>query len=125
MYSNINSYRHKHIYIKEMLSNGLIDFIAIAESKLDSSFPMDQFRIKNYELYRQDYTSKSGGIIVHLRDDIPQRRVEYAKVNCDGFESICIEVTVGSSKSVITSFYKHPRVKHDSFKLYFSKVHPI
>ena len=122
MYNNINSYRHKHISIKEMLSNGLIDFIAIAESKLDSSFPTAQFRIQNFEIYRQDFTSNSGGILIHLREDIPQRRIEYAEVTCDGFESICIEVTLGGTKSVITSFYKHPHVKHELFKLCFSKV---
>ena len=122
MYNNINSYRHKHISIKELLSNGSFDFIAIAESKLDSSFPKDQFRIENFECYRQDFTSNSGGLLVYLRDDIPHRRLESAEVNGNGFESICMEVTIGNTKSVITSIYKHPRVTHANFKIYFSKL---
>ena len=44
------------------------------------------------------------------------------EVNSDGFESICIEVNIGKTKTVITSIYKHPYVKFDFFKLCFSKI---
>ena len=122
MYNNINSYRHKHAAINDVLVGHMVDFIAIAETKLDASFPSDLYRVKNFELYRQDNTSKSGGLLVHVRDDIPQRRLPPAEVNSNGFESICIELTIGNNKTVITSFYKHPSVKNDAFKKHFSQI---
>ena len=122
MYNNVNSYRHKHTALHDILSNHIVDFLAIAETKLDISFPSDLYRVKDYEIYRQDFTSKSGGLLVHVRDDIPQRRLPLAEVNCPGFESICIEIAIGTKKSVITSFYKHPSVKNDFFMCCFSKI---
>ena len=108
MYNNVNSYRNKHTVVHDMLTKNIIDFLAIAETKLDDSFPSDLYRVKGFELYRQDFTSKSGGLLVHVRDDIPQRRLPLAEVNSDGFESICIEITIGNKKTIITSIYKHP-----------------
>ena len=122
MYNNINSYRHKHISIMELLNRGLVDYIAIAESKLSLDFPIAQFSSKNYEHYRQDFTLTSGGLLVHLREDIPQCRIPHAEINAHGFESICIEVTIGSTKTVITSIYKHPYVKNAYFKSCFSFI---
>ena len=34
-----------------------VDTLAIAESKLDDSFPSEQFNACNYKLYRQDRDS--------------------------------------------------------------------
>ena len=122
VYNNINSYRHKHMSVCDLLCNNVVDFLAVAETKLDLSFPDSQFKVQNYELYRSDFTSNSGGLLVHIRDDIPHRRLNSIEINSNGFESICIEVTIGSSKTVITSLYKHPYVKHDYFKESFGKI---
>ena len=105
-----------------MLCKNTVDFIAIAETKLDNSFPNSQFKVQNYELHRSDFTANSGGLLVHIRDDLAHRRLISFEVNSGGFESICIEITIGTSKTVITSLYKHPYVKHDYFKKCFSDL---
>ena len=115
VYNNINSYRHKHSSVYDLLCNNRVDFIAIAETKLDESFPNSQFKVQNYELYRSDFTANSGGLLVHIRDDLPHRRLKSLEINSGGFESICIEITIGKSKTVISSIYKHPYVKNDFF----------
>ena len=74
-----------------LLCKNTVDFIAIAETKLDQSFPNAQFKVQNYELYRSDFTARSGGLLVHIRDDLPHRRLNGAELNGDGFESICIK----------------------------------
>ena len=50
MQNNIHSYRHKHASICDILNKHLVDFLAISETKLDTSFPLDLYRVQNYEL---------------------------------------------------------------------------
>ena len=70
-YVNINSFRHKFAPSSEILSNKLVDFMAIAETKLDSSFPSAQFYVQDFTLHRQDFTALSGGLIAYIRSDLP------------------------------------------------------
>ena len=42
--------------------------------------------------------------------------------NRDGFESLCLEITIGKSKTVITCIYKHPKVTNELFIKYFSRL---
>ena len=39
---NINSYRHKYIYIHDILAKKHVDYLAISKSKSDDSFPSAQ-----------------------------------------------------------------------------------
>ena len=70
---NINSIRNKF----EMLSNsikGNLDILMISETKLDSTFPSNQFTIKGYAApIRFDRNGRGGGIILYIREDIPAR----------------------------------------------------
>ena len=97
---NINSYRHKYISIHDILAKKHVDYLAISESKLDASFPSEQFPAQDYSLYRQDVSSSSGGLLIYVRADLPHRRLKYAEKNEDGFESLCMEVTVGKTTTV-------------------------
>ena len=40
---------------REVLQNNVFDILAIQETKIDYSFPNNQFRVNMYRLYRQDY----------------------------------------------------------------------
>ena len=70
---NINSIRNKF----EMLSNsikGNLDILMISETKLDSTFPSNQFTIEGYAApIRFDRNGRGGGIILYIREDIPAR----------------------------------------------------
>ena len=51
------------------------------------------------------------------RSDIPHRRLTNAEQNNnDGIESLCLELTIGKTKTVFSRVYKHPKVKHTVFK---------
>ena len=96
---NINSYRHKFVYVSDLLNKKKsVDYLAMSETRLDDSFPKSQFMIEGYSLYRQDVTSSSGGLIVYVRDDLPHRRMAHVEINWGGFESLCLEITIGKSK---------------------------
>ena len=86
---NINSIRNKFIEIAPLLTDGCIDIFGITETKLDDSFPNEQFKIPNFKHERQDRSRHGGGIMVYVRDTIPHRinkgvheGIEYACGQC-------------------------------------------
>ena len=74
-YLNINSYRNKHEHFKDQILPGNLDIFCITETKLDASFPDAQFAIENYRMFRCDKTKHAGGLLAHVRSDIPCRRL--------------------------------------------------
>ena len=80
--------------------------MAISESKIDDSFPDAQFDVQGYNIFRQDDTSSSGGLIIYVRSDIPHRRLVNAECNKNGIDSLCIELTISKAKTVISCVYK-------------------
>ena len=90
---NINSLRNKFDSLLEILqSNGAI--LLISETKIDSSFPTDQFNIEDYTTYRLDRNSNGGGILLYAREDIPS-----ARLNTELFiEGCCIEINIRKKK---------------------------
>ena len=69
---NINSIRNKFEPVHAILSKGLLDIFCITESKLDETFPKNQFSIKDFTLHRKDRNARGGGIVSFIRSDIPQ-----------------------------------------------------
>ena len=52
--------------------NKNIDIFLISETKLDDSFPSAQFKIEGFITpYRYDRKDKGGGLLLHIREDIP------------------------------------------------------
>ena len=49
-----------------------IDIFLISETKLDSSFPSEQFVIKGHSTpFRLDRNQNGGGLLFYVREDIP------------------------------------------------------
>ena len=122
LHNNLNSYRNKHIYASDILSNNLVDLMIYSESKLDQNFFDNEFMLDGYELYRQDNTGDSGGILCHLRSDIPHCRLKDAEIIMHGFESLILKVVIGDSETVFVMFYKHPYLSDSDFKTQFCKI---
>ena len=51
----------------------MLDVLMIHGSKLYESFPVAQFTLNGFNLYRQDHTEHSGGIMWYIRKDHRQR----------------------------------------------------
>ena len=52
----------------ETITNGNVDIVSIAETKLVASFLSAQFTLEGYHApYRLDINSKSGGILVYVK----------------------------------------------------------
>ena len=119
---NLNSFRYKYSFIRDILIKQSVDYFAISESKLDDSFTNAQFHIPDFVCYRQDLTSSSGGLLIYVRADLPHRRLNHIEINYNGFESLCTEITIGNTKTVLCCVYKHPKVTNHFFKQCMSKL---
>ena len=67
---NINSIRNKFKLFSSFIG-GEIDILMISETKLDTTFPTNQFFIQGYStVYRWDRNDKGGGIMLFVKDGI-------------------------------------------------------
>ena len=61
---NINSIRNKFDHLMAAVS-GNIDILLTTETKIDSTFPVNQFYLNGYNIpYRNDRHTNGGGILV-------------------------------------------------------------
>ena len=52
----------------------MFDILIITETNLDDTYPISQFHIDGYSmLYRLDRNRNSGGVIIHVSEDIPSK----------------------------------------------------
>ena len=94
--------RNKFELIKNSIKDN-IDIFMISETKLDDSFPLGQFLIEGFTLYRRDRDRKGGGIMFFVREDIPSKIV--FKSNNTVFEGIAIEINLRKQKWLICFSY--------------------
>jgi hypothetical protein len=65
---NINSIQNKFEELKTLNEKLKAHVIAISETKIDSSYPSNQFSIEGYNIYRRDRKKGGGGLIVYFFD---------------------------------------------------------
>ena len=89
----------------DVLNKQSVDLLAISESKLDNNIPDSQFQAIDCAIYGQDLTSSSDGLLVYIRADFPHRRMGKLEINCQSFESLCLEIVIGKTKKASCSVY--------------------
>ena len=118
---NINSIRHKIDQLMEF-AKGNIDILAIAETKLNKSFPEQQFFSEGYKLpYRHDQTHKSGGLLVYINKDIPSRRLTKFEIPSD-IQIIPFELNLRKKKWLIIACYKLPSMENKYFFTHLNNI---
>ena len=94
---NINSLRNKFEALK-LIVRGNLDILIITESKLDETFPVNQFVIDGFSpSFRADHNKNSGGVIIYVREDIPSRELKTHPPTTN-FEGIFFEINLKKSK---------------------------
>ena len=104
---NINSIRNKFDSLQEIII-GHIDILVITESKLDISFPLNQFDIDGFTQYRSDKNANSGGVIIYVRDDIACREIKDHILEKDT-EGIFLEINLRKNKWLIFGGYNNKK----------------
>ena len=103
---NINYIRNKFNSLK-LLIKGNVDILVITESKLDNTFPIQQFVIEGYNLpYRLDKNASSGGVIIYIREDIPARELTYCTIP-KIIEGIFLEINLRKTKWLLFGGYNN------------------
>ena len=113
-YLNINSVRNKFFSIPHLIDNN-IDIFTIAETKLDSSFPDSQFLIPGMRKpFRLDVTSRKGGLLVFVNNDIPSKYLRNFHLPRD-IQAISIGINLKQRKLLVVSIYRPPDQNLDYF----------
>ena len=94
----------------KLVSNNL-DILMISETKIDDTFPDSQFLIEGFSSpYRLDRTSKGGGILLYIREDIPSKYIKNVKID-KSFEGFFVEINLRSKKWLLACSYNPHRDK--------------
>ena len=106
---NINSIRHK-IYLLQHMTEDNIDILVISETKIDNSFPENQFSMDLYNLaYRLERTQDGGGLLVYFRTGIPSRKLITDLP--ENVEGILFDMNIRNKKWLIIAGY-NPNKEH-------------
>ena len=122
-YLNINHLRNKIVDLKQIIRDVEPTVLAIAETKLNDSYPNSQFRVDGYYCpseYRKDRTyNGGGGLLVYIKQGIPSKRLQ--SFEPQGIESIFFEIILGKQKWCIIAAYRSENVKVVDFLDIMSK----
>ena len=105
---NINSIRNKFDNLMAAVL-GNFDILLITETKIDSTFPANQFYLNGYNVhYRNDGNTNGGGILVYIRDDIRSRITECENLP-SSIEGLVIELYFNFKKWLLICSYNPHR----------------
>ena len=105
-YQNTNSLRNK-INVWQMIVRLQLDYFAISETKLDSSFASAQFHLGDYELWNcRDRNESQGGLIEFVKKGIISKILKSLEANLS--ETICTEIIKFKKRWFCMSVYRPP-----------------
>ena len=90
---------------------GNADVVMISETKLDDTFPVDQFIFEGFRKpFRIDRNKNGGGILLFVREDIPARLLSIEKAP---MESFFIDLNLHEENWIVNfSYYKNKVSSH-------------
>ena len=118
---NINSIRDKFEALRQIIKNNL-DILIVSETKLDHTFPNNQFYMDGYRLIREDREKNGqygGGIVVFIRDDIPCKELKFQSDK--EIEGIFLEINLRSIKWMVMTGYNPKKENIAHFLKYVSQ----
>ena len=69
---NVNFLRNKFESVETLIKEDM-DICLISETKLDNTFPNQQFHINGYKSFRSDRNKFGGGIIFYVNENISSK----------------------------------------------------
>ena len=108
---NINSLASKFDQLSMVIGNHF-DILTIQETKLDGSFPTQQFALAGYsEPYRLDRNRDGGGVMVYVREDIPSKQLDKHTFT-KNVEGLFLEINLRKTKLLFFGGYRSDHEVH-------------
>ena len=117
---NVNSLRNTFTTVDELLK-GKIDICLVSETKINESFPKQQFKINDCKAIRRDRDSFGGGLIFYMNEQIPSNVLTLESIPRD-IEIILLDFTVKNRKWLCIGLYKPPSQSEKYFLDHLSKT---
>ena len=119
--ANINSIKNKFILAESIVKT--FDLFLISESKLDSTFPMNQFHIFGFKVFRRDRNRFGGGVILYINENIPCKPLS-DHPSFSNLELLAIEIHQNKRRWLFIGIYKPPSQSDNEFtnRLCFTKI---
>ena len=102
---NINSIRNKFDTLDNIVK--AFDIFLISESKLDNTFPINQFTMGGYKVFRGDYNRFGGGLILYINENISCKPLSNHPMFSD-LELMAFELHQSKRKWPFLGIYKPP-----------------
>ena len=105
---NVNSIRNKIESLADLIYV-TFDIFLISETKIDNSFPDQQFDINGYRMFRKDRDKFGGGILFYVNENLPCKCLEDNLLDSN-IEVIFLEIVLQNSKWLLAGCYKPPNM---------------
>ena len=116
---NVNSLRNKIGAVQELITNN-IDICLLSQTKIDESFPNQQFN-RYYKTFRRDRNKHGGGLLFYLNENIPCKLINDQIIPSD-IEMIMFEFLVKTREWLCIGLYKSPSQNESYFLDILPKV---
>ena len=117
---NVNSLRNKFVAVDELIKNQ-INVCLISETKVDESFPNQQFKINGCKMFRKDRDRFGGELIFYVNEQIPSKVLSLESIFMD-FELILLELTVKNQRWLCAGTYRPSSQNEKYFIEHLSKA---
>lgn len=107
------------IYKQQVLSMDA-DIITLSETWLGDSIPDIDISLENYTLFRRDRSRDGGGVAAYVRESLSVAR--RSDLECDGVESIWLEVKLQVGNTFIGSYYRAPGATADKKDIFLNSM---
>ena len=103
---NMNSIRNRFLDFKELVLSDT-NICLISETKLDDSFPDQQFHVNGYKMFRKDRNKFGGGLILFVKENIPSKVLNTFRFS-EECEIISIDFSISNKKWLLLGIYNAP-----------------
>ena len=107
---NINSLQNKFEELKSINDQLKSHIIFISETKIDKSYPNDQFRLPGYHTYRRDRKKGGGGLLAYFHSNIYSKELKLPK-KYKTIEALAIEARLDNQDIIFIGIYRPPNIR--------------
>ena len=94
---------------------GNIDILVVGETKLDDTFPVNQFVLNGFSKpYRKDRNMHGGGVMIFVHDDIPSKSVNNHTFP-DDIEAMLVQINLKKIQFLLLGGYHPPSQSENYF----------